>query len=118
MVAELIAGQKPHAVDPNSIAGCTYCHPQIASVGMTEAQAKDAGHDIKVGRFPFIGNGKAIALGEPEGMVKTIFDAKKPEGTMQKLLDIKKIKSVEWKPQFELMDGLEQTYQWYCEDLD
>lgn len=79
MVAELIAGQKPHAVDPNSIAGCTYCHPQIASVGMTEAQAKDAGHDIKVGRFPFIGNGKAIALGEPEGMVKTIFDAKSGE---------------------------------------
>ncbi|MDG2294472.1 MAG: dihydrolipoyl dehydrogenase [Paracoccaceae bacterium] len=79
MVAELIAGQKPHAVDPNSIAGCTYCHPQIASVGMTEAQAKDAGLDIKVGRFPFIGNGKAIALGEPEGMVKTIFDAKSGE---------------------------------------
>ncbi|XXK32449.1 dihydrolipoyl dehydrogenase [Rhodobacteraceae bacterium nBUS_24] len=79
MVAELIAGQKPHAVDPNSIAGCTYCHPQIASVGMTEAQAKDAGHDVKVGRFPFIGNGKAIALGEPEGMVKTIFDAKSGE---------------------------------------
>ncbi|MDA8740738.1 dihydrolipoyl dehydrogenase [Rhodobacteraceae bacterium] len=79
MVAELIAGQKPHAVDPNSIAGCTYCHPQIASVGMTEAQAKDTGLDIKVGRFPFIGNGKAIALGEPEGMVKTIFDAKSGE---------------------------------------
>ena len=79
MVAELIAGKKPHAVDPNSIAGCTYCHPQIASVGMTEAQAKDAGHDIKVGRFPFIGNGKAIALGEPEGMIKTIFDAKSGE---------------------------------------
>lgn len=79
MVAELIAGQKPHAVDPNSIAGCTYCHPQIASVGMTEAQAKDAGLDIKVGRFPFIGNGKALALGEPEGMVKTIFDARSGE---------------------------------------
>ena len=79
MVAELIAGKKPHAVDPNSIAGCTYCHPQIASVGLTEVQAKDAGLDIKVGRFPFIGNGKAIALGEPEGMVKTIFDAKSGE---------------------------------------
>ena len=79
MVAELIAEKKPHAVDPNSIAGCTYCHPQIASVGMTEAQAKDAGLDIKVGRFPFIGNGKAIALGEPEGMIKTIFDAKSGE---------------------------------------
>ncbi|MGP6085642.1 dihydrolipoyl dehydrogenase [Antarctobacter jejuensis] len=76
MVAELIAGQHPHAVDPDSIAGCTYCHPQIASVGLTEAQAKEQGYDIKVGRFPFIGNGKAIALGEPEGMVKTVFDAK------------------------------------------
>ena len=76
MVAELIAGGHPHAVDPDSIAGCTYCHPQIASVGLTEAQAKEKGYDIKVGRFPFIGNGKAIALGEPEGLVKTIFDAK------------------------------------------
>ncbi|MFZ7089621.1 dihydrolipoyl dehydrogenase [Primorskyibacter sp. 2E233] len=79
MVAELIAGQKPHAVDPGSIAGCTYCHPQVASVGLTEAQAKDKGYDIKVGRFPFIGNGKAIALGEPEGLVKTVFDAKTGE---------------------------------------
>ncbi|WP_104016919.1 dihydrolipoyl dehydrogenase [Roseovarius nitratireducens] len=75
MVAELIAGGKPHAVDPDSIAGCTYCHPQIASVGLTEAQAKEKGYKIKVGRFPFIGNGKAIALGEAEGMVKTVFDA-------------------------------------------
>src|SRR6056297_3158589 len=75
MVAELIAGGHPHAVDPDSIAGCTYCHPQIASVGLTEAQAKEKGFDIKVGRFPFIGNGKAIALGETEGMVKTVFDA-------------------------------------------
>ncbi|WP_299924903.1 dihydrolipoyl dehydrogenase [uncultured Pelagimonas sp.] len=76
MVAELIAGDKPHAVDPDSIAGCTYCHPQVASVGLTEAQAKEQGYEVKVGRFPFIGNGKAIALGEPEGMVKTVFDAK------------------------------------------
>src|SRR6056297_3458119 len=79
MVAELIAGQKPHAVSPDSIAGCTYCQPQIASVGVTEAQAKEAGRKIKVGRFPFIGNGKAIALGEPEGMIKTVFDAKTGE---------------------------------------
>ncbi|TGD45207.1 dihydrolipoyl dehydrogenase [Pseudotabrizicola sediminis] len=79
MVAELIAGGHPHPIKPGSIAGCTYCHPQIASVGMTEAKAKEAGHDIKVGRFPFIGNGKAIALGESEGMVKTIFDAKTGE---------------------------------------
>ena len=79
MVAELIAGQKAHPIKPGSIAGCTYCHPQVASVGMTEAKAKEAGFDIKVGRFPFIGNGKAIALGEPDGMIKTIFDAKTGE---------------------------------------
>ena len=76
---EKIAGHNPHPLDANSIPGCTYCHPQIASVGYTEAQAKEAGHDIKVGRFPFIGNGKAIALGEPEGLVKTVFDAKTGE---------------------------------------
>jgi len=79
MVAELIAGQKPHPIKPNTIAGCTYCHPQIASVGLTEDKAKAAGYELKVGRFPFIGNGKAIALGEAEGMVKTIFDAKTGE---------------------------------------
>jgi dihydrolipoamide dehydrogenase len=79
MVAELIAGQYPHPIRPNSIAGCTYCHPQVASVGLTEAGAKEAGYTVKVGRFPFIGNGKAIALGEPEGMIKTVFDAKTGE---------------------------------------
>ena len=79
MVAELIAGGHPHAVEPGSIAGCTYCHPQIASVGLTEAKAKEAGYEVKVGRFPFIGNGKAIALGEDQGMVKTIFDKKTGE---------------------------------------
>lgn len=79
MVAELIAGGHPHPIKPNSIAGCTYCHPQVASVGLTEAKAKEAGYDIKVGRFPFIGNGKAIALGESEGMIKTVFDAKTGE---------------------------------------
>ncbi|WP_294229303.1 dihydrolipoyl dehydrogenase [uncultured Shimia sp.] len=79
MVAELIAGGKPHPVKPESIAGCTYCHPQVASVGYTEAKAKELGYDVKVGRFPFMGNGKAIALGEPEGMVKTVFDAKTGE---------------------------------------
>ena len=79
MVAELIAGGKPHPVKPNAIAGCTYCHPQVASVGLTEAQAKEAGHKVKVGRFPFIGNGKAIALGEPEGLIKTVFDEKTGE---------------------------------------
>jgi len=79
MVAELIAGQHPHPVRPESIAGCTYCQPQVASVGYTEAKAKELGYDIKVGRFPFIGNGKAIALGEPEGMIKTVFDAKTGE---------------------------------------
>ncbi|WP_273509256.1 dihydrolipoyl dehydrogenase [Planktotalea frisia] len=79
LVAELIAGKTVHPIKPGSIAGCTYCHPQVASVGMTEAAAKEAGHDIKVGRFPFMGNGKAIALGEAEGLVKTIFDAKTGE---------------------------------------
>ncbi len=73
---ETIAGLPSHPMDKNQIPGCTYCHPQIASVGMTEARAKEAGHEVKVGRFPFLGNGKAIALGEPDGMVKTIFDAK------------------------------------------
>jgi dihydrolipoamide dehydrogenase len=73
---EAIAGKKPHAMDKLKIPGCTYCNPQIASVGLTEAKAKAAGYDIRVGKFPFIGNGKAIALGEPEGMVKTIFDKK------------------------------------------
>ncbi|MDB4020104.1 dihydrolipoyl dehydrogenase [Planktomarina temperata] len=79
MVAEMIAGGTPHPVKPESIAGCTYCTPQVASVGYTEAQAKEAGYDVRVGRFPFIGNGKAIALGEAEGMVKTVFDAKTGE---------------------------------------
>ncbi|MEN8893132.1 dihydrolipoyl dehydrogenase [Planktotalea arctica] len=79
MVAEMIAGKTVHPIKPGSIAGCTYCHPQIASVGMTEVQAKEAGIDIKVGRFPFMGNGKAIALGEAEGLVKTVFDAKTGE---------------------------------------
>ncbi len=79
MVAEHIAGGHPHPIKPNSIAGCTYCHPQIASVGLTEAKAKEAGHEVRVGRFPFIGNGKAIALGETDGMIKTVFDAKTGE---------------------------------------
>ena len=79
MVADLIAGKKAHPVKPESIAGCTYCHPQVASVGYTEAKAKELGYKIKVGRFPFIGNGKAIALGETEGMIKTIFDEKTGE---------------------------------------
>ena len=79
MVADLIAGKHAHPVKPESIAGCTYCHPQVASVGYSEAKAKELGYDIKVGRFPFIGNGKAIALGEAEGMVKTVFDAKTGE---------------------------------------
>jgi dihydrolipoamide dehydrogenase len=73
---EKIAGLPDvHPLDKLKIPGCTYCHPQIASVGLTEGKAIEAGHDVKVGRFPFIGNGKAIALGEPEGLVKTVFDA-------------------------------------------
>ncbi len=69
----------PHAMDVRNIPGCTYCRPQVASVGLTEAAAKDAGHEVKVGKFPFIGNGKAIALGDTEGFVKTVFDAKTGE---------------------------------------
>jgi len=71
---EAIKGLKPHPMDKLLIPGCTYCHPQIASVGLTEAKAKEAGRDIRVGRFPFAGNGKAIALGEDQGLVKVIFD--------------------------------------------
>ena len=77
---EKIAGVADvHPVDWTNIPGCTYCRPQVASVGMTEAKAKEGGREVRVGRFPFIGNGKAIAMGEPEGMVKTVFDAKTGE---------------------------------------
>ena len=77
---EKIAGVKGvHPMDVRNIPGCTYCMPQVASVGLTEQAAKDKGYDVKVGKFPFIGNGKAIALGEPEGLVKTVFDAKTGE---------------------------------------
>jgi dihydrolipoamide dehydrogenase len=76
LCVEAIKGLHPHAMEQTMIPGCTYCHPQVASVGLTEAKAKEQGIAIKVGRFPFAGNGKAIALGEPEGLVKTIFDAK------------------------------------------
>src|SRR3569623_1320152 len=79
IAAEALAGKHPHAMTPLNIPGCAYCHPQIASVGLTEAKAKEAGYAVKVGNFPFIGNGKAIALGEPEGFVKTVFDAKTGE---------------------------------------
>jgi dihydrolipoamide dehydrogenase len=66
-------------MDKLNIPGCTYCHPQVASVGLTEAKAKELGYEVKAGTFPFIGNGKAIALGEAEGFVKTVFDAKTGE---------------------------------------
>ena len=69
----------PHATDPRNIPGCTYCRPQVASVGLTEAAAKEKGYEVRVGKFPAIGNGKAIALGEVEGFVKTVFDAKTGE---------------------------------------
>ena len=72
---ENIAGLHPHAMDILNIPGCTYCRPQVASVGLTEAAAKAKGHEVRVGRFPFLANGKAIAMGEPEGLVKTVFDA-------------------------------------------
>jgi dihydrolipoamide dehydrogenase len=75
VVVEGMSGKAPsHTFDPWNVPGCTYSHPQVASVGMTEEKAKASGRKIKVGKFPFIGNGKAIALGEPEGIVKTIFD--------------------------------------------
>jgi len=77
---EKIAGLPDvHPLDTRNIPGCTYCTPQVASVGLSEAKAKEAGYAVKVGRFPFVGNGKAIALGEPEGMIKTVFDAKTGE---------------------------------------
>src|SRR3569833_843094 len=69
----------PHPTDPKNIPGCTYCRPQVASVGLTEAKAKEAGYVVLVGLFPFIGNGKAIALGEAEGFIKTVFDGKTGE---------------------------------------
>jgi len=80
IVAERIAGHDgAHPLDASNVPGCTYCTPQVASVGLTEAAAKAKGHEVKIGRFPFIGNGKAIALGETEGLVKTVFDAKTGE---------------------------------------
>jgi dihydrolipoamide dehydrogenase len=80
LCVEKIAGRNDvHPLDVTNVPGCTYCRPQVASVGLTEARAKEMGHEVKVGHFPFIGNGKAIAMGEPEGMVKTVFDAKTGE---------------------------------------
>src|SRR5499427_6581831 len=77
---ERIAGVNDvHPLNRHNIPSCTYCRPQVASVGLNERAARDAGHEVKIGHFPFIGNGKAIALGEPEGMVKTIFDGKTGE---------------------------------------
>jgi dihydrolipoamide dehydrogenase len=73
---ETIKGLHTHPMDKGMIPGCTYCNPQVASVGLTEAKAKEQGLDVRIGRFPFVGNGKAIALGEPDGLVKTIFDRK------------------------------------------
>ncbi len=75
-----IAGlAEAHPLDPHSVPGCTYCHPQVASVGLTEAQARAGSYEVGVGRFPFVGNGKALALGEPEGLVKTVFDRRTGE---------------------------------------
>ena len=79
IAAEAMAGGHPHAMDISNIPGCTYSRPQVASVGLTEAKAKEGGREIKVGKFPLIGNGKAIALGEAEGFVKTVFDAETGE---------------------------------------
>jgi dihydrolipoamide dehydrogenase len=74
-VEKMVGKNDVHPLQSENIPGCTYCHPQIASVGLTEQAAKDAGHNVKVGRFPFIANGKAIAMGETDGLVKTVFNA-------------------------------------------
>ena len=74
MVAELVAGGHPHPIKPNSVAGCTYCQPQVASVGLTEARAQEQGYEVKVGKFPFMANGKAQGAGAPEGFVKVLVD--------------------------------------------
>ncbi|MEZ5939138.1 MAG: dihydrolipoyl dehydrogenase [Hyphomonadaceae bacterium] len=79
VVVEGVAGTSKHKFDPWNVPGCTYSHPQVASVGLTEEAARKTGRKLKIGKFPFIGNGKAIALGEPEGLVKTIFDAETGE---------------------------------------
>ena len=79
IAVEAIAGVAEHHLDKRQVPGCTYCEPQVASVGLTEAKAKEAGYDVRVGRFPFIGNGKAVALGDADGMVKTVFDKKTGE---------------------------------------
>ena len=79
VAVEKLAGKDVHPFDKSNIPGCTYSRPQVASVGLTEAAAEEGGHELKVGNFPFIGNGKAIALGDPEGFVKTVFDAKTGE---------------------------------------
>jgi dihydrolipoamide dehydrogenase len=75
IAVEKIASGSAHPMNKGNIPGCTYSRPQVASVGLTEAKAKEAGYQLKVGKFPFIGNGKAIALGEADGFVKTVFDA-------------------------------------------
>ncbi len=80
LCVEKIAGLKGvHALDTSNVPGCTYCRPHVASVGLSEAAAVEKGHQVRVGRFPFMGNGKAIALGEPEGLIKTVFDPKTGE---------------------------------------
>ncbi|GAN68996.1 dihydrolipoyl dehydrogenase [Acetobacter orleanensis] len=79
MCVEAIAGKHVHPIDSTKIPGCTYCRPQIASVGYTEARAKEAGYKVRVGKFPLMANGKALAMGEPEGLVKTVFDAQTGE---------------------------------------
>lgn len=79
MCVEAIAGKKVHPIDITKIPGCTYCRPQVASVGYTEARAREAGYKVRVGKFPLMANGKALAMGEPDGLVKTVFDAQTGE---------------------------------------
>lgn len=79
MCVDAIAGKKVHPIDITKIPGCTYCRPQVASVGYTEARAREAGYKVRVGKFPLMANGKALAMGEPDGLVKTVFDAQTGE---------------------------------------
>ena len=109
MCIEHIAGlNNVHPLDVSNIPGCTYCRPQVASVGLTEAKAKAAGYQVRVGHFPFIGNGKAIALGEPEGMVKTVFDAKTGELLGAHMVGAEVTELIQGYAILKTMEGTEQ----------
>jgi dihydrolipoamide dehydrogenase len=109
MCMERIAGLNTvHPLNTNNIPGCTYCMPQVASVGLTEKKAKEAGYEVRVGRFPFIGNGKAIAMGEPEGLVKTVFDAKTGELLGAHMIGAEVTELIQGYAVAKTMEGTEQ----------